>query len=169
MKIELREWKKADAFSLMIAANNANVSSKLRDGFPFPYTKKDADEWIALNEYKEPVTNFAIVVDEQIAGGIGLVQKEDIYRRNAEIGYWLAEPFWHKGIATEAVRQLVDHIFSKFDIDRLYAEIFSNNPASMKVLEKNGFHLEAVHKKSIIKNNQMLDGYLLVKFRKGIL
>jgi ribosomal-protein-alanine N-acetyltransferase len=167
MKVEIRAWKKADAFSLAAAANNANISNMMRDGFPFRYTKKDADEWILLNEDKEPVTNFAVVVDNQFAGAIGFLQKENIYRKNAEIGYWLGEPFWNKGIATEAVRQLVTYIFSEFQVDRVYAEVFSNNPASMKVLEKNGFHLEAVHKKSIIKNNQVLDDYWWVKFRKG--
>src|ERR1022692_1614963 len=167
MKIQIRAWEKADANSLMRAANHADISKTLRDGFPFPYTEKDADEWILLNKDKEPLTNFAIIGDNTVAGGIGFVLKGNIYRKNAEIGYWLGVPFWNKGIAIDAVRLLVDHIFSKHGIDRVYAEVFSNNPASMKVLEKNGFHLEAVHKKSIIKNNQVLDDYMWVKFREG--
>jgi ribosomal-protein-alanine N-acetyltransferase len=136
MKVEIRPWNKEDVDELATAANNPKISMTLRDGFPFPYTKKDARDWIRLNENKKPITNFAIDVDGKIAGGIGFLGKENIYRKNAEIGSWLAELFWNKGIATEAVRPLTNYIFSSFDIDRLEAEVFSNNPASMKVLEK---------------------------------
>lgn len=167
MKIEIRAWKTADSNSLVKAANHADISKTLRDGFPFPYTEKDADAGISLCKDKAPITTFAIVAENIVAGSIGFVLKDNIYRKNAEIGYWLGKPFWNKEIATEAVRQIVYHIFSRHDIARVYAEVFSNNPASMKVLEKNGFQLEAVHKKSIIKNNEMLDDYCWVKFSEG--
>jgi RimJ/RimL family protein N-acetyltransferase len=165
MKIAIRPWKNEDAKQLSIAANNQNIGNMLRDGFPFPYTEKDAEEWIVMNEDKEEPNNFAVIAEGQIVGGIGFLQKENIYRKTAEIGYWLDENYWNKGITTEAVRLLVSYIFLNLDIDRIYSEVFSNNPSSMKVAEKNGFHLEAVHRKAIIKNNQVLDAYVWVKFR----
>lgn len=168
MKIEIRPWRKDDAKQFAIAASKQKVSNMLRDGFPFPYTEKDAEEWILLNENKEPAINFAVITNGQVIGGVGFLQKENIYRKTAEIGYWLDESFWNKGITTEALRLLVDYIFSELDIDRIYAEVFSINPASMKVVEKNGFHLEAVHRKAIIKNNQVLDAHVWVKFREAL-
>ncbi|HVM87351.1 MAG TPA: GNAT family protein [Puia sp.] len=166
MEIQIRPWENEDTDALTFAANNTNIGATLRDGFPFPYTIKDAEQWISANIDKDPITNFAILANGQIAGGTGFLLKDNIYRKNAEIGYWLAEPFWNKGITTEAVRLLTNHIFTGFDIDRIYAEVFSNNPSSMKVLEKNSFHLDALHRKSIIKNNQVLDMYHWVKFRE---
>ncbi|MBS1948908.1 MAG: GNAT family N-acetyltransferase [Bacteroidetes bacterium] len=168
MKAQIRPWKNEDAKALAYAANSDKIGATLRDGFPFPYTKEDAEQWLSFNIGKEPVTNFAILATGQIVGGIGFLLKDNIYRKNAEIGYWLAEPFWNRGIATEAVRLLINHIFSGFDIDRIYAEVFSNNPASMKVLEKNGFQLDAIHRKSIIKGNHILDAYHWAKLREGL-
>ncbi len=167
MKIELCEWKKADIPELVKHANNINVWNTLRDFFPHPYTKHDAEEWIKLNELVHPANNFAIHVDKETVGGAGVVVKDDIYRKNAEIGYWLGEAFWGRGITTVVVEKLTAYTFENFDVLRIYAEIFSNNPVSMKVLAKNGYHEEAVHKKAIIKNNQLLDAHLWVKFRSG--
>lgn len=164
MKIALQPWKEKDIPSLVQLANNFNVWITLRDSFPHPYTRKDAEGWIAFNR-PDSLTNFSITVDGSLAGGAGIVLKNDIYRKNAEIGYWIGEPFWGKGIATEAVRQLLVYTFSTFDIIRVYAEVFANNPASMKVLEKNGFEEEAIRRKAIIKNNQLLDAHVWVKFR----
>jgi ribosomal-protein-alanine N-acetyltransferase len=165
MKIAIRTWEKGDVNSLVIAANHESISKTLRDGFPFPYTDKDAEQWISSNKDKVPPTNFAITADGTLAGAIGYVPKDNIFRKNAEIGFWLSISFWNKGITTRAVGLLVDHIFSTQEIDRLYAEVFSNNQASMRVLEKNGFHLEAIHRKSILKYSQVLDDHLWVKFR----
>ncbi|MBS1667574.1 MAG: GNAT family N-acetyltransferase [Bacteroidetes bacterium] len=168
MNIEIRAWEKTDIDLLAGLANNPYISSKLRDGFPFPYTKKDAEEWVGMIAVMVPPTQFAVIADGQLVGAIGFIIKENVYRKNVEIGYWIGEPFWNQGIASEAIRLLVDHIFLHFDIVRVYAEVFSNNPASMKALEKNGFHLEAIHHKSIIKNDKLLDDYCWVKLREGI-
>jgi len=168
MKIELSSWNQDDIFFLTQYANNPNVWNTLRDSFPHPYTQKNAEEWIALNIYSNPVTNFSIRVDGIVTGAAGFILKSDVYRKNAEIGYWLGEPYWRKGIATEAIHQLVTFIFSNFDIVRIYAEVFSNNPASMKALQKNRFHEEAIHRNAITKNNLLLDAHIWVKFRPGI-
>ena len=167
MKIELSAWNQDDILSLTQYANNINVWNMLRDSFPYPYTQKNAEEWISLNLNANPTTNFSIKVDSEVAGAAGVLLKADIHCKNAEIGYWLGEPFWGKGIATEAVRQLASHIFSNFDINRIYAEIFSNNPASMKVLLKNGFHEEAIHQRAIFKNQHLLNAHIWVKFNPG--
>src|SRR5215472_15396719 len=134
MKIDLSAWSQDDILSLTQYANNMNVWNTLRDSFPHPYTQQNAEEWISLNLHADTITNFSIRVEGEVVGGAGLLLKSDVYRKNAEIGYWLGEPFWGKGITTEAVRQLANYIFSNFDVTRIYAEIFSNNPASMRVL-----------------------------------
>jgi len=98
-------------------------------------------------------------------GGIGLILNSDVYIKSAEIAYWVGESFWGQGVATEAIRQMVDYTFYYFDIIRLYAEVFENNKASMRALEKNGFYLEGVRRKSVFKNDQLMDDYIWVKLR----
>ncbi len=164
MNIQLREWKKKDILPLTLLANNKLVSDSLRDRFPFPYTSKDAEIWIRLNKKIEPARNFAIQVDHLLAGGCSVMLKDDIYRCSAEIGYWLGQPFWGKGIATEAVRLLLKKIDAQYpSIVRLYAEVFEFNEGSMRVLQKNGFHLESIRKRAVIKNNRILDDHVWVK------
>jgi RimJ/RimL family protein N-acetyltransferase len=107
---------------------------------------------------------MAIVYNGQIAGSIGVMTKDDVYRKSIEIGYFIGEPFWGKGIASQAVSHLIEYIKANFDVIRVYAEVFHHNKASMKVLEKNGFHLEGIREKAVIKNNIILDDYVWVKF-----
>jgi len=162
MNIILRKWDKEDIEQLITLANNKNISDNLRDHFPYPYTLKDAEEWISLNETNLSITNFAIEVNE-LAGGCGILLKEDIYRFNAEIGYWIGEKFWNKGIATHVVRLMIEKIKLKYpDIIRIYAEVFEHNKASMKVLEKNGFHLESIRQKAVVKNNIVMNDQIWV-------
>lgn len=163
MKVILREWKKSDAGPLAKIANNKKIWDNVRDRLPFPYTKKDAKEWLSLVKKQETVTTFCLEADGQLAGSIGFTLKEDVYRKNAEIGYFVGEEYWGQGVATEAVRQLVDYMQKNFDLTRIYAEVFEYNKASMKVLEKNGFYLECIRKKAAIKNNVILDDYVWVK------
>jgi len=165
MKIKLGGGDKNDIPALAKYANNMKVWKTLKDIFPHPYTIKDAGEWIILNKHVRPATNFAIRVDGKMAGGTVVIIKDDIYCKNAEIDYWLGEPFWGKGIATEVVAQLTSYAFANFDVIRIYAAVFSNNPVSMKVLEKNGYKEESIHQKAIFKNNQLSDAHLWVKFR----
>ena len=136
----------------------------MRDLFPNPYTLKDAEEWVTRNKNRIPTTNFAIEVNGELTGGCGLMIFGDVYRHNAEIGYWIGEPFWGKGIATEAVKLLLEKIKTDFpEIIRVSAEIFEHNKTSMKVLEKNGFHLESIRKRAVIKNNIIMDDHVWVK------
>ena len=163
MHVTLREWKRSDADALAAIANNKKIWDNVRDRLPFPYTKKDAKEWLDLVKKQKIVTTFCIDVDGKLVGSIGVTLKDDVYRKTAEIGYFIAEEYWGRGIATEAVKQMVSYVQKKFDIVRIYAEVFEHNKASMKALEKNGFYLECIRKKAAFKNNMILDDYVWVK------
>lgn len=137
--------------------NNRNVWINLDDQFPFPYTIDDADTWIRRCLAEKPARQFAIVVNGQAVGGIGILLKEGIRRKTAEIGYWLGEEFWKRGITTEAVKAVTQYAFSNFDICRIQASVFSNNKASARVLEKAGIKLESCLNKGIIKDGKIFD------------
>jgi RimJ/RimL family protein N-acetyltransferase len=156
--IVLRPWSISDATNLALIADNKKIAENLRDGFPFPYSLKDARDWlnIILPE-NHPPKFFAITIDKQLAGSIGIVTKTDIYRKNFEIGYFLCEKFWGKGIATKAIKAATSYAFRDFDIVRIYAEPFSDNAGSRKALEKAGFKLEATLKRNVIKNGIIKD------------
>jgi [ribosomal protein S5]-alanine N-acetyltransferase len=162
----LRPWKRADAPKLAYYADNPRIAAGMRDLFPSPYTRDDAKRFIAMASGPSQNLILAIEVEGEAAGGIGIHPLIDVYRNTAEIGYWLAEPFWGRGIATNAVRALVPVAFEQFAILRLQAGIFSGNPASMRVLEKNGFVNEAVHRNAITKNGTVMDEMLYVRFRE---
>jgi len=162
--IDIRPWKPEDAAPLAAICNNKKIWLNVRDRFPHPYTVSDSIEWIEFTLRQNPVENMAITYKGKIAGSIGVMPKDDVYRKSIEIGYFLGETFWGTGIATAAVGLLLEYIKKHFDVIRIYAEVFSHNTASMKVLEKNGFHLEGIREKAVIKNNVILDDYVWVKF-----
>jgi RimJ/RimL family protein N-acetyltransferase len=165
MKVELRRWKIEDKEALSNLANNIKIASYLRETFPHPYSLQDAAIWLHSQENNKQADNFAIETEDQLAGGCGLLLKNDVYRLSVEIGYWVGEPFWGKGIATEAIRQLVVYCRQTYpEIIRMYAEVFANNKASMRVLEKNGFSYEGTRKKAVFKNNRVLDDQVWVLF-----
>ncbi|MFA5266719.1 MAG: GNAT family protein [Methanoregula sp.] len=161
----LRPWQAGDAPSLTRYADNPRIAACLRDAFPSPYTPDDAHRFITMATGPSRNIFLAIEVQGEAVGGIGIHPLDDVHRRTAEIGYWLAEPFWEKGIVTDAVRALVPVAFGQTDIVRIQAGVFSHNPASMRVLEKCGFVREAVHKNSITKNGVVMDEVLYVRFR----
>jgi len=163
MKVILRQWKKSDAEALAKIANNKKIWDNVRDRLPYPYTKKDAKEWLSLVKQQKTVTTFCVEADGEMAGSVGFTIKDDVYRKSVEIGYFIGEAFWGRGIATEAIRQLIEYIQENRDIVRIYAEVFEYNKASMKVLEKNGFYLESIRKKAAVKNDTILDDYVWVK------
>lgn len=165
-KIVLRPWQKEDAQALAAIANNRKVWDNVRDYFPTPYTVLDAEQWLESIRTIHPVQNFAILYQGRIAGNIGIVPKNDVYRMNVEIGYFIGEEFWGKGIATEATRLLVEYIEQEFNVVRIYAEVFETNKASMRVLQKNGFYLEGIRRKAVIKNGVIMDDYVWVKLIK---
>ena len=165
--ISIRSWKISDAEDLAKILSNKNILKNLRDGIPYPYTKKDAENYInAMNSVgKDKVFAFAVCLDGKAVGSIGAFRQQNIHFRTAEIGYYLAEKCWGKGIMTEAVRLLCEKIFSETDIIRLYAEPFAQNTASRKVLEKAGFMLEGILKSNAVKDGEICDMamYSLIK------
>ncbi|HEX9821282.1 MAG TPA: GNAT family protein [Methylomirabilota bacterium] len=161
----LRPFRRDDEPSLVRYADNRNVSRNMRDRFPYPYTAADAREWVARVSEQSPVATFAIVVDGAAVGGIGLEPGTDVFRRSAEIGYWLGEPFWGRGIATEAVRAVTEYAFATFPICRLEAGVFEWNPASARVLEKAGYVLEGRARLGVTKDGRTGDRLLYALVR----
>jgi len=164
--IRLREWKFADAPELARLANNRKIWDNVRDQFPHPYTLRKADEWIAAVLGRKPICNYAITVNGALAGGIGIVIQDDVSRCSAELGYWVGEPFWNQGVATLAIMQIIPIAWKNNPgLARIYASVFDFNKASMRALQKNGFHLESIRKKAVIKNGVVGDDYLWVILR----
>ena len=157
MDFKLRPWHITDLNSLVKYANNWNIAKNMTDKFPFPYSEEDGRAFIAFANSDEPIHIFAIEVKDEAAGGIGLHPQEDVHRKNAELGYWLAEPFWGNGIVTRAVKQMVDFAFATYAINRVFARPFGFNKASQKVLEKAGFQLEASFEKTLYKKGDYFD------------
>ena len=161
----LRPWRSSDAESVARHANDREVWRNMRDRFPHPYTVKDARDWLAFAATLPPGTNFAIDVGGAAVGGISFEPLADVFRVGAEIGYWLGREHWGRGIATEAVRAVSEHIFRHFDFIRLQASVFSWNPASARVLEKAGYTLEATNRRAMIKEGEVGDRWLYVRLR----
>lgn len=161
----VRSWDWRDRDSLVRHANNRNVWINLRDRFPHPYTLADARFWLEMVVGMKPETNFAITVDDEAVGGVGYTVQPDVGHRSAEIGYWLGEEFWSRGIATEALIAVTEHAFSTSDICRLYAHVFEWNPASARVLEKAGYAFEGRLRKSVTKNGQTIDQLMYAAIR----
>jgi len=154
LSFELREWQLSDSVSLAENANNIRIWNSVRDYFPHLYSEEDGKQFIdaALGKPK-PAVDLAIAIDGKAVGGVGIVPQQDVERISAEIGYWLGEQYWNKGMMTEAVRQMVVYAFTQFPLLKIYAPVFDFNIASQRVLQKVGFELEAILKKAAIKNN----------------
>ena len=165
-KCVLRKFNLKDARSLAYNANNINVANNLRDIFPHPYSEDDARFYI--ENIANDNRNFirAIVVDGFSVGSIGIHPQTDVYRKNAEIGYWLGEKYWGQGIVTEAAKAITEYGFKNYNLHRIYAGIFEHNIGSMRVLEKAGYTREAIHREAIIKNNTIMDEYIYAKVLK---
>ena len=167
MEVKIRSWELSDAKDLAVALSNKNVQNNLRDGLPYPYTEKDGAEFISamLNADKNDTFAFAITADEKVIGSIGVFRQANIHRKTVELGYYIAEEYWGKGIMTEAVRQICNYVFENSDIIRIYAEPFATNFASCRVLEKAGFQLEGTLRSNAVKNGKVMDMkmYSLIK------
>ncbi|MDO9512009.1 MAG: GNAT family protein [Bacteroidales bacterium] len=163
----LRPWTAKDAESLAWHANNPKVSGMLRDIFPYPYTIEDAKRWITDILPIEYGLFYAIEINGKAVGGIGVNYKTDIYALNGEIGYWLGEAYWGGGIMTRALQKVIIEVFSTTAVNRIYAEVFDINKSSAKVLVKCGFSLEATLKNAIIKNEQIMDVHIYVKYKNS--
>jgi len=161
----VRSWEWRDRDALVRHANNRKIWINLRDHFPYPYTDEDARDWLASIVRREPENNFAIDVAGEAVGGIGFTVQPDVGRRSAEIGYWLGEEFWGRGIATDALIAMTDHAFANYDICRIYAYVFGWNGASARVLEKAGYTLEGRLRKSVTKDGQTIDNLIYAIIR----
>lgn len=156
-KIRLRPLRYADRDLLVSLANNKKIWNNLRDMFPHPYTLEEAEKFLDMVKRQEPLITFAIEYEFQFCGVIGMMLQQDVYRKSAEIGYWIGEPFWGKGIATKALTLATQYAFNTLELERLFANIFQGNEASKRVLEKCGFQLEGISRKAVFKNNKFLD------------
>ena len=156
-RCEVRSWRAADADAVARHANNRNIWINLRDAFPHPYSKRDAREFLKSVTTRTPETLFAIAVDGEAAGGIGFVLHPDVERVSAEIGYWLGEPFWGRGIVSEALAAVTAYAIRTHSLTRVYAVPFAWNAASCRVLEKAGYVIEGRLRRSAIKDGKITD------------
>ncbi len=159
MICKIRKWKLSDAADLAAAVSNKKVQDNLRDGLPYPYTEQDGAEFISdmLSADEDETFAFAVTIDNKAVGSIGVFRQGNIHRQTAELGYYIAEEYWGKGIMTEAVRQTCEYVFDKSDIIRIYAEPFAYNTASCRVLEKAGFQYEGTLRNNAVKNGKVID------------
>lgn len=167
MECTIREWEPADAGALAELLNNKKILDNLRDGLPYPYTEADAEAYIMAMRAADKAGTFAfaITADDRVVGSIGVFRCGNIHFRTAEMGYYLGEPYWGKGLGTSAVKQACEYVFGHTDIIRIFAEPFAQNTASCRVLEKAGFRLEGILRRNAMKNGRVLDMkmYALVK------
>jgi ribosomal-protein-alanine N-acetyltransferase len=164
-EIHLTTWNESHFHQLYSIANNPKIAMNLRDSYPQPYTIHDARHWIEHNQKFNPAQNFAIEFEGRLVGAIGAERGKDELRTNMELGFWVGEPYWGKGIATEAVKLYTKYIFEKFDIHRIYAQVFDFNGESMSVLEKAGYIPEAILKGGFIKRGTVGDLFQYVMVR----
>ena len=164
-QVKLRPYRQQDRDHLVALLNNRRITDNLRDLIPNPYTPQDALDYIAMRRQQQPQCCFAIEYEGNYVGDIGLNLNEDVERLSAEIGYWLGEPHWGKGIASNALELATQYGFGQLGLIRIYAMVFENNHASMRVLEKCGYQLEGIMRKGAIKNGQIIDKHLYARIR----
>lgn len=161
----IRSWHASDAASVVRHVNNYNVTRQLRDRVPFPYTHADAHAFLAQVAAQRPETNFAIESGGEAVGAIGFMLGTDMDRVSAEIGYWLGEPLWGKGIMTAALRTATEYGFATYGLTRIFATPRADNPASIRVLEKAGYTREALLRRAAIKEGKIVDLLLYSQIR----
>lgn len=159
MDCRIRKWDPADAKDLSAVLSNAKIHDNLRDGLPYPYTEQDGLDFISamLSADSNETFAFAITTEGKVIGSIGVFRQGNIHRRTAELGYYIAEAYWGKGLMTKAVRQICRYVFDNSDILRIYAEPFAFNAASCRVLEKAGFQYEGTLRSNAVKNGNVID------------
>ena len=161
----IRPWSLDDAVSLQRHADNRNIWQYLRDVFPHPYTLDDAHAFLRQVTNQKPETTFAIATPSEAIGCIGLKLGSDVHRKTAELGYWLGESYWGRGIMSEAVAEMTGWAFATIDLQRIYAEPFANNAASMRVLERAGYMCEGRLRRHVFKDGKLLDALLYARLR----
>lgn len=161
----VRDWQPSDEAALVAAANNRNVWRNMHHRFPHPFTPTDATRWFSLLTAMPKPTHWAIEVNGIAVGGVGVDLGDGIYAKSGHFGYWLGEPYWGRGIMTAAARAASDYALNHFRLVRLEAAVFDWNPASMRVLEKAGFVREGILRKSVFKEEQLIDQVLYALVR----
>ena len=159
MNCKIRKWKLTDAKDIAVALSNKKIQDNLRDGLPYPYSEQDGIDFISsmLSANEDETFAFAITLDDKVIGSIGVFRQQNIHRQTAEMGYYIAEEYWGKGIMTDAVKQICEYVFKNSDILRIYAEPFSYNTGSCRVLEKAGFQYEGTLRNNAVKNGKVID------------
>lgn len=161
----IRSFTTGDGEAIATYANNPRVAINLRDRFPHPYTRADAEAFLEAAWAQQPESDFAIASSSEVIGGIGLHRQGDVHRLSAEVGYWLGEPFWGRGIATAALRAFTDWVFATTALERCFAGVFEWNVASARVLEKAGYTLEGRLRRSVIKDGKIIDQLVYARLR----
>ena len=161
--ITLSPLQETDIPAIAALANNYHIWRHVRDRLPHPYSLQDAAEFVKSTQTEDPVVTFAIRYNGSLAGVAGLALMQDIHRLNAEVGYWIGEPFWNKGIATQALQLITVYAFDTLHLHRLFAGVFHTNPASARVLIKAGYALECIARQAVIKEGKLLDEHVYVK------
>ena len=159
MNCKIRKWKLTDAKDIAVALSNKRIQDNLRDGLPYPYSEQDGIDFISsmLSANEDETFAFAITLDDKVIGSIGVFRQQNIHRQTAEMGYYIAEEHWGKGIMTDAVKQICEYVFKNSDILRIYAEPFAYNTGSCRVLEKAGFQYEGTLRNNAVKNGKVID------------
>ncbi|MBR3994262.1 MAG: GNAT family N-acetyltransferase [Clostridia bacterium] len=159
MNCKIRKWKLTDAKDIAVALSNKKIQDNLRDGLPYPYSEQDGIDFISsmLSANEDETFAFAITLDDKVIGSIGVFRQQNIHRQTAEMGYYIAEEYWGKGIMTDAVKQICNYVFKNSDILRIYAEPFAYNTGSCRVLEKAGFQYEGTLRNNAVKNGKVID------------
>jgi ribosomal-protein-alanine N-acetyltransferase len=167
-KCILRNWKSSDIESLVKNANNHKIARNLRDAFPYPYTIEDGKEWLEFAKNGEWGYKFAITINDEAVGGIGLIVGNDIERKSSEVGYWLGEDYWGQGITSSALHGIVKFTFNELKLERIFAVPLEHNTASRRVLEKNGFVLEGILRNSVVKSGEIYNQALYARIREDL-
>lgn len=167
MDIKLKTLEKGDNQQIANLINNKKIWDNLKDHIPHPYHLKDANDFISLTKKQFPATSFGIIINEnELCGVISLIPQTDIYRMNAEIGYWIGENYWGQGIATKAIALITKYGFEELKFKRIYAGVFESNKSSMKILKKNGYKCEGILRNAITKNHVIMNEHIYAKLRK---
>ncbi len=162
----IRSFSDKDIRSIARYANNPRIAANLRNRFPYPYTIDDAEKWLEYVKSKRSETNFAIATPSEAIGGIGLEFMDDIHYQTAELGYWIGENYWGRGIMTAAVTVFTEYALKNYDLIRIFAAIFESNPASVRVIEKAGYTFEGRLRRSVNKNGRILDELMYAKVKE---
>ncbi|MGQ0765838.1 MAG: GNAT family N-acetyltransferase [Gemmatimonadota bacterium] len=166
-RVSIRQWRVDDAPAIAALADNHRIWINVRDRFPHPYTLLDAEAFIGKHIDGESTNNFAMTVGGEVIGSIGIRPGEDVYRKSAELGYWIGEPYWGRGYATEAVSGFSPWALEAYDLVRLFALVFATNPASARVLEKAGFEFVARVSSAVVKGGLVADELVYNLVRPG--